>query len=131
MLVSAAMVLPSVGVVPVAVLLLPVPHLLQPQYAVIVNVPINSPDSVVVTGLVVVTGFVVVDVVEVTTGLIETNLRLYLLAYSSIALAKPGDVDFAKAFSDATWFHITGITPAISESAAELYYPSRLHRLLL
>ena len=45
---------------------------------------------------------------------------IYDRAYSSIALAKPGDVDFAKAFSGATWFHITGITPAISESAAEL-----------
>ena len=45
---------------------------------------------------------------------------IYDRAYSSIALAKPGDVDFVKAFGDATWFHITGITPAVSETAAEL-----------
>ena len=45
---------------------------------------------------------------------------LYDREASAIALAKPGDVDFAKAFEGATWFHITGITPAISESAAAL-----------
>lgn len=39
---------------------------------------------------------------------------------SAIALAKPGDVDWDSVFRDAGWFHITGITPAISESAAEL-----------
>lgn len=39
---------------------------------------------------------------------------------SSIALAKPGDIDWDKAFDGAGWFHITGITPAISASAAEL-----------
>ena len=39
---------------------------------------------------------------------------------SSIALAKPGDVDWHKTFAGAGWFHITGITPAISESAAAL-----------
>jgi 2-dehydro-3-deoxygluconokinase len=39
---------------------------------------------------------------------------------ASIALAKPGDVDWNKAFTGAGWFHITGITPAISESAAAL-----------
>ncbi len=39
---------------------------------------------------------------------------------SSIALAKPGDIDWKKCFDGAGWFHITGITPAISESAAAL-----------
>ena len=39
---------------------------------------------------------------------------------SSIALGKPGDIDFAKAFDGAGWFHITGITPAISQGAADL-----------
>src|SRR3954469_18023855 len=39
---------------------------------------------------------------------------------ASIALAKPGDVDWSKVFDGAGWFHITGITPAISASAAEL-----------
>ncbi len=40
--------------------------------------------------------------------------------YTSIMLAKPGDIDWAKVFEGATWFHITGITPALSESAAAL-----------
>jgi len=39
---------------------------------------------------------------------------------SSIALAKPGDVDWDAAFDGAGWFHVTGITPAISASAADL-----------
>jgi 2-dehydro-3-deoxygluconokinase len=45
---------------------------------------------------------------------------IYDRAESSIALAKPGDIDWKKVFDGATWFHITGITPAISASAAEL-----------
>jgi 2-dehydro-3-deoxygluconokinase len=40
--------------------------------------------------------------------------------YAAIALAKPGDIDWDAAFDGAGWFHITGITPAISESAAAL-----------
>ena len=39
---------------------------------------------------------------------------------SAIALAKPDAVDWKKALAGATWFHTTGITPAISASAAEL-----------
>jgi 2-dehydro-3-deoxygluconokinase len=39
---------------------------------------------------------------------------------STIALAKPGDIDWKKSFDGACWFHLTGITPAISASAAEL-----------
>jgi 2-dehydro-3-deoxygluconokinase len=35
-------------------------------------------------------------------------------------MAKPGDIDWERAFQDASWFHITGITPAISQSAADL-----------
>ena len=45
---------------------------------------------------------------------------VYDRAYSSIALAKPGDIDWDTVFEDVGWFHITGITPAISESAMEL-----------
>ena len=45
---------------------------------------------------------------------------VYDRAYSSIALAKPGNIDWNKAFDGVGWFHITGITPAISESAMEL-----------
>ena len=39
---------------------------------------------------------------------------------SAIATAKPGDIDWERAFQGASWFHITGITPAISQSAADL-----------
>lgn len=45
---------------------------------------------------------------------------VYDRAYSAIALAKPGDIDWDKVFDGVDWFHITGITPAISESAMEL-----------
>lgn len=45
---------------------------------------------------------------------------VYDRAYSAIALAKPGDIDWEKAFAGVEWFHITGITPAISETAMEL-----------
>lgn len=39
---------------------------------------------------------------------------------SAISIAKPGDIDWRKVFTGADWFHITGITPAISATAAEL-----------
>jgi 2-dehydro-3-deoxygluconokinase len=39
---------------------------------------------------------------------------------SAIARAKPGAIDWDAVFADAGWFHITGITPAISASAADL-----------
>jgi 2-dehydro-3-deoxygluconokinase len=45
---------------------------------------------------------------------------LYDRENSAIALAKPGSIDWHGALQDVTWFHITGITPAISASAAEL-----------
>ena len=45
---------------------------------------------------------------------------VYDRAYSAIALAKPGDFDWDNVFEGVDWFHITGITPAISESAMEL-----------
>lgn len=45
---------------------------------------------------------------------------IYDRAYSAISLATPETFDFEKIFEGAQWFHITGITPALSESAAEL-----------
>src|SRR5437016_148451 len=39
---------------------------------------------------------------------------------AAIALAKPGDIDWDTVLEGAGWFHITGITPALSASAAEL-----------
>ncbi len=41
---------------------------------------------------------------------------------SAIALASPGDIGWANALDGGSWFHITGITPAISESAARLSF---------
>lgn len=43
---------------------------------------------------------------------------IYDRANSSFACVKPGSIDWRSIFSDAQWFHWTGITPAISESAA-------------
>jgi 2-dehydro-3-deoxygluconokinase len=45
---------------------------------------------------------------------------VYDRAWSSIAQAKPGSIDWDKALAGVDWFHITGITPAISETAMEL-----------
>ena len=45
---------------------------------------------------------------------------LYDRHHSAMALAKPGMIDWKKVLHDVTWFHTTGITPAISQSAAEL-----------
>jgi 2-dehydro-3-deoxygluconokinase len=44
----------------------------------------------------------------------------YDRGHSAFSHLKPGDVDWARVFKDADWFHWTGITPALSESAAEL-----------
>ncbi len=40
--------------------------------------------------------------------------------FTSIALAKPGDINWEEAFAGAGWFHVTGITPALSASCAGL-----------
>ena len=45
---------------------------------------------------------------------------IYDRAHSSISAAKPGDIDWGKTFEGVERFHITGITPAISEGAREL-----------
>ena len=39
---------------------------------------------------------------------------------SAIALAAAGSIDWSRALAGASWFHITGITPALSQSAADL-----------
>jgi len=43
---------------------------------------------------------------------------LYDRAHSSISAIKPGEVDWQRVFSGAKWFHTSGITPALSDSAA-------------
>ena len=45
---------------------------------------------------------------------------VYDRANSSIASANPADFDWPAIYEGAKWMHITGITPALSESAAEL-----------
>ena len=45
---------------------------------------------------------------------------IYDRAHSSIAEAEVADFDFERIFDGATWFHFTGITPAISDKAAAL-----------
>ena len=44
---------------------------------------------------------------------------IYDRAHSSICEANPEDFDFEKIFAGADWFHWSGITPAISDKAAE------------
>lgn len=45
---------------------------------------------------------------------------VYDRAHSSISTATAADFDFDKIFEGADWFHFTGITPAVSDSAALL-----------
>ena len=45
---------------------------------------------------------------------------IYDRAYSAIATAKKEDFDWDKIFDGATWFHFTGITPALSDEVAEI-----------
>jgi len=45
---------------------------------------------------------------------------IYDRSNSAIAEAKPGDINWDKVFDRVGWFHISGITPAISFSASEL-----------
>lgn len=45
---------------------------------------------------------------------------IYDRAHSAIAEADISDFDFDKIFEGVDWFHFTGITPAISDKAAEL-----------
>ncbi len=55
------------------------------------------------------------------TGAVQRPSKvIYDRAGSAIAEAGAGDIDWDKTLEGATWFHITGITPAISAGAAEL-----------
>jgi 2-dehydro-3-deoxygluconokinase len=45
---------------------------------------------------------------------------IYDRAHSAIADVKPGSIPWKEIFSEAKWFHFTGITPAISQSAADV-----------
>jgi len=45
---------------------------------------------------------------------------VYDRAHSSISEIEPNMIDWDNVFEDATWFHWTGITPAISQNAADV-----------
>lgn len=45
---------------------------------------------------------------------------IYDRAHSAIAEAKPGDINFDAVMKGKTWFHISGITPAISQTAWQI-----------
>jgi 2-dehydro-3-deoxygluconokinase len=45
---------------------------------------------------------------------------IYDRSHSAMAEAAPGNFDWDTVFKDASWFHITGITPALSQTAADL-----------
>lgn len=47
---------------------------------------------------------------------------VYDRAGASIAEAKPGDFDWDRILAGGKWLHITGITPALSQSAADLSF---------
>lgn len=48
----------------------------------------------------------------------RASKQIYDRAHSAISLIKPGDIDWEKLLTQTKWFHTTGITTAISESAA-------------
>jgi len=45
---------------------------------------------------------------------------IYDRAHSAVSEVKPGTLPWSTVFSGAKWFHFSGITPAISQSAAEV-----------
>ncbi len=55
------------------------------------------------------------------TGAVQRPSKVvYDRSGSAIAESRAGDIDWKKVFEGATWFHLTGITPAISQGAADL-----------
>ena len=55
------------------------------------------------------------------TGAVSRGSKvIYDRAHSSVSEIKPGMIDWNKVFEGTSWFHWTGITPAISQSAADV-----------
>jgi len=50
------------------------------------------------------------------------SLVVYDRAHSAISEAEPGSFDWDAVFQGVDWFHVSGITPALSESAADLSF---------
>ena len=51
---------------------------------------------------------------------VRSSKVIYDRAYSAISEATPEDFDWKKIFNGASWFHWTGITPAISQNLANI-----------
>ncbi|KAA6335254.1 2-dehydro-3-deoxygluconokinase [termite gut metagenome] len=55
------------------------------------------------------------------TGAVARSSKVvYDRAHSSISTLEPGMIDWKEIFKDACWFHWTGITPALSQGAADV-----------
>ena len=55
------------------------------------------------------------------TGAVSRGSKVvYDRAHSAVSEIKPGMIDWDKVFENTGWFHWTGITPAISQSAADV-----------
>jgi len=55
------------------------------------------------------------------TGAVSRGSKvIYDRAHSAISTIRPGMIDWEQVFDGATWFHWTGITPAISQGAADV-----------
>ena len=50
----------------------------------------------------------------------RSSLCIYDRAHSSFAESSPDDYDWEKIFAGAKWFHITGVTPALSKNCESL-----------
>jgi 2-dehydro-3-deoxygluconokinase len=46
---------------------------------------------------------------------------IYDREHSTIAVSEKGDIDWDRVFDNAKWLHVTGITPAVSAHACELF----------
>lgn len=54
------------------------------------------------------------------TGAVNRSSKvIYDRAYSAFSQIQPGMINWNEVFEDATWFHWTGITPAVSQGAAD------------
>lgn len=54
------------------------------------------------------------------TGAVSRGSKvIYDRAHSAMSEIRPGMIDWENVFSDAKWFHWTGITPAVSQGAAD------------
>lgn len=55
------------------------------------------------------------------TGAVSRGSKvIYDRAHSAISTIEKGTIDWEKVFADAQWFHWTGITPALSQGAADV-----------